>query len=250
MLALIALLFSPPVPTEAERWMPEHDQLVRESQGDFCDPIETVKPETVRPTYTWKQRKETYRRVRAECRRLGAPATACTVAVAVAVRESSGRAGVRHRLPADSIAARRAYVRYAHHYGWLVVGDGEGNLKARPDASAADHNPSYGDFERWATGLGAMGHQVAVHLWRVSPMLDPEWLCVPENATRLQLGIWYRAVHAYGATSWTEANAVAAGSVEANRPKARPEMDRLFCERLDRWGLDCSDEPRLGAFEP
>jgi len=233
LLSLLVILLSPPPAAPSD-----------------CDPIETMRPGVERPTYTRDERQDTYRRVRAECRRLGATAESCTVAVAVAARESSGRAGVRHRLPADAIAAERAWVRYAHLYGWIVVGDGQGNLVARPDRTSADHNPTYGQFDRWATGLGAMGTQPAVHLHRINPMLPPEWLCVPENATRAQLGIWHRAIHAYGAATWVEANAVSAGAVEANRPRARPDMDRKFCERLDRWGVDCHSTPNLGAFTP
>jgi hypothetical protein len=58
-----------------------------------CDPIDGP-----RLTWTREARRETRRRVQRACRSVGASPAVCAFADAVVIRESAGRAGVRHTL--------------------------------------------------------------------------------------------------------------------------------------------------------
>lgn len=222
-----------------------------------CDPIETAIRGVERPSYTKEQRLDTYRRVMAECRRLGGTDLACDLAKVITIRESSGRAGVRHRLPQDAAFALDSYINQGHRYGWRVTWPWDERWSAPGVIQFStvvltalgvepDQNPHYQNPMRWTTGLGPLSFSPSTHLWRSGdPTLPPEWLCVPENSTKLLMDTYRRAVTHYKAETLTEVNSVFAGAIAANRPKKRPEKDKRFCDRLASYGMDCNAKPDL-----
>ncbi len=261
-----SLLFSDPSPAPAvAAGLPEQALSLEEglrvaanvaAEEYGCDPIETATYGSERAPYSRSDRDDTLARVQTQCRADGGTPLACTLAKIITVRESSGRSGVRHRMAKDRVFALNSYINRAHLYGWRVLWPwddrwtGEGTIQFNtvvltPHPKATVQNPHYANPLRWSTGLGAQGLSPTAHLWRIDPTLPPEWLCVPENSTKVLLKIWRRAIQAYGATDLVEVNAVFAGSIRHNKPVRRPAKDKQFCTRLASYGLDCHAEPKL-----
>lgn len=277
---LLFLLMGPPVSsTEAIETLDVDVEIVDEdlavlgaeyvdaadiyAQRYGCDPVETIQPGVPKPKYTKATKHATLKRIYAECRSWGATEEACTVLKLMASRESSGKPGPRHRLPGDSAMALSTYISQGPRYGWYVtwpweermICEGKGDERVcepnwaavvlDPVPGAVRRNPHYADPRRWATGLGAIGTNPALHLAKkVDPMAPPEILCVPEVSARVGLFTYQRAVDAFKAKTWVEVAAVFGGRVANNRPKRNAKMDRLFCERAERWGIDCHADPR------
>ena len=205
-------------------------------------------------------RKEVKRRIAATASAMGADPRAFK---ALAMRESSFRSSVRHKMAGDVSHALTAYIQGAHQYGWDVhwpwqarrTGDLDAiELKAIGDR---DQNPYYSDAARWTTsGLGPFGLNPAYYVVRWDALAAPEVLCDPEVATIVAVRIARRAVDRFGAKNWVEVNAVFAGRFKRVRDKAgisrviivrNAKKDRSFCNLADNWGFDCTDAPKLGT---
>jgi len=97
--------------------------------------------------------------------------TLVTVLTSNAMRESSMRPWVRHKLNPDSKANRLAYLRYAKTYGHERV-------KHKSRITLKDTgNPHYADKERWSFGLGYYGMIAAGWVATWDRMAPPEILC-------------------------------------------------------------------------
>lgn len=128
-------------------------------------------------------------------------------------RETTARPWKRHRLDKDVAANKRAWVKEAPDYGWVIeLGcedgrplalDSEGvwrdakghrcrkgrDRKGRytrdrhviadyyPDSDAEQHNPYYGERHRWAYGNGGLGQNTAYGTQDWDKMAPPEILC-------------------------------------------------------------------------
>lgn len=116
-------------------------------------------------------------------------------------RETTARPFKRHRLNPDEAANKKAYVREASAYGWVVelTCEVEGRSVAKcpryrtgafkgkkrvyikdiyPDPDAEQHNPYYGDRYRWEYGLGPVGKNTAYGVQDWDIMAPPEVLCL------------------------------------------------------------------------
>lgn len=116
-------------------------------------------------------------------------------------RETTGRPFKRHRLDPDEAANKKAYVREASAYGWVVELACEvegrsvkrcpryrsGPMKGKkrvyikdtyPDPAASQHNPYYDERYRWEYGLGPVGKNVAYGVQDWDLMAPPEVLCL------------------------------------------------------------------------
>lgn len=116
-------------------------------------------------------------------------------------RETTGRPFKRHRLDPDESANKKAYVREASAYGWVIELACEvegrsvkrcpryrsGPMKGKkrvyirdtyPDPEAEQHNPYYGERYRWEYGLGPVGKNVAYGVQDWDVMAPPEILCL------------------------------------------------------------------------
>jgi hypothetical protein len=128
MSALLTLLFTLLLASPPAESLPATQ--VEELPAPSCDP-ETGPART----YTLEDRRETRARVRAVCEYVGASPITCAFMDAVVVRESSGRAGVRHRKGRreDGLGPMGISLRW-HRAKW--PGDDEDPMLCHPEVSA------------------------------------------------------------------------------------------------------------------
>ena len=144
--------------------------------------------------------------------------------------------------------------RASKRYGWVATWpwddrhteDGEPNWEAVVAKAYGDaQNPYYPDAWRWATsGVGAHGHNPALHSEKWDPLAPPEYLCIPEVTTVVTVRIFRQAQRSYKAKTWTDINSVFAGRIENNRARHRKardrEKDQKFCDLAKKHGVDCN----------
>lgn len=205
-------------------------------------------------------RQDVKRRIAATATALGADPRAFK---AMAMRESSFRPSVRHKMKGDVTHALTAYFYAAHLYGWDVFWPWKqrrsGDMSSMKLIPLGDgpRNQHYGEPERWTTsGLGPFGLNPAYHLAKWDALAEPEVLCDPEVATIVAVRIARRAVDRFGAKSWVEVNAVFAGRFKRVRDRQgrsrvvivrHAKKDASFCTLADNWGFHCDDAPKLGT---
>lgn len=91
-------------------------------------------------------------------------------------------------------------------------------------------------------GRGVLGLSVRWHRRKWQEDATGEEFHIPEISAIVAMRIYRRAVKRHGATTWTHVNDVFAGRFGA---KDRDEHKQaLFCNRLEKWGVDCESDPR------
>lgn len=129
LLMFVALLFAPPVEVDADGVTPAPLPDIQ-MEAPTCDP----KGERPRK-YTEAEKAETRARVKAVCQYVGAKPWVCAFMDAVVIRESSGRAGVRHHQGTNEngLGAMGLSLRW-HRDKW--PGDDEDPMFCHPEVSA------------------------------------------------------------------------------------------------------------------
>jgi hypothetical protein len=247
--------------------------------ADLCEPLDKR-----RPYPTDEQRRATKKLIRATCKALGVDRNTCQYFVMVALRESSYRPWVRHKLSGDVAEAVRAWIAASDLYGWdvhwpyaahkredlaaIVMAPCNGN------GHSNGANPYYPDVERWMTGgLGLGGLNVSYHLAKFDHTAPPEILCDPVINVMVQVDLARAAVDRYGARNFYEVQAVyggrtyrdrngraralscvtgCPGPVRSDAPKnvrlraAARRGDAQMHKRCRQFGIDCLAKPGLG----
>lgn len=258
-----------PSPSDDRRTGLERALEARDIQG-LCE------PSNGRWGYlTQSEQKRVSELIDATCKEMGVKD--CRFFHLIAVRESGLRPYVRHRMAGDRKHALGAFVNNGTIYGWKVrrvfkagrKGDLEkldtGDLKIDP-IEGREGNPYYDQPDRWTTGLGLHGLNVAHHLVKWDRMAPPEALCDPVVSTIVTIRIARRAVAHYNAKTWTEINAIFAGRQTVDyddrghahaRADLDPRKDAYFISRARSWGLNPNADPsrllgtRLGlGYDP
>lgn len=242
--------------------------------ASLCEPVDSR-----RPYPTAAERKATKKLIRTTCDALGVDRNTCKYFVMVALRESSYRWWVRHKMAGDAAAAVRGWMNASLTYGWDV----RWSRKAQKQedltaitmvARREDANPYFPDVERWLTGgLGLGGVNVGYHLSKFDKMAPPEILCDPVINVIVQVSLARSAVDRYGARNMYEVQAVYAGRTYHDRngraralscsvgcPKEMRGEELKFAEQRARarkgdgmmakrcrlFGIDCLAKPQLG----
>ncbi len=112
-----------------------------------------------------------------------------------ALKESTWRPWIRHRLNPDHEANQRAHMTHAERYGHAVkqvdrmVPRGNREVKRTYDVLSYqdDGNPHYREPERWQYGLGLFGMNAAGFTFEWDDMAPPEVLCLEPVAVEAWL---------------------------------------------------------------
>ena len=130
------------------------------------------------PIWTRELRRETRKRVRAACRHAGAAPIVCAYADAIVVRESSGRAGVRHTKGEneDGLGAMGLSLRW-HRNRW--PGDADPDF-CRPEVSfAVAHSIMWSAVRKFGARTAVEMQAIYAGSWSCYITRDDERVCRP-----------------------------------------------------------------------